>query len=204
MISRVSGKLLECDPADVVVDVHGLGLSISVPVSTYEKLPRPGADVVLHTHFHVREDGMQLFGFATLEERRLFRLLITTVSGIGPRLALNILSCMTVRSFCQAIAAGDLKALSRVNGIGKRSAERLVVELKERIDEIEPGAALAPDSEQEPAASREVQDALAALETLGFKSDAARKAIRHLCKTMPPAEQSAENLIRKALAALNA
>ena len=202
MITQLSGRLVTAELTEAVVDVNGVGYAVSVPMSTYDKLPRPGGEVVLLTHLQVREDAMQLFGFWTDEERRLFRLLIT-VSGVGPRLALNILSCMSVRGFCRTIAAGDVKGLSRVNGIGKRSAERLVVELKERVEEIEPAAALA-GADQDVTGSREAQDAIAALETLGFKGEVARRTVRKLCAELPADQRTAEQLIRKALAAVNA
>jgi len=197
----LAGRLIECNLTEVVVDVQGVGFAVAVPVSTYDRLPRPGSEVVLQTHLNVREDSMQLFGFATPEERQLFRLLIT-VSGVGPKLALNILSCLPVKNFCETIVAGDVKALARVNGIGKRSAERLVVELRERVEEIEPGAAYGV-SDARTGMSREAQDAVAALAKLGFKNDAARKSVQKLCRELPEAERSAENLIRKALLALN-
>jgi len=103
VITRLAGKLLGGDPTEVVVDVQGVGFAVSIPLSTYDKLPRAGSDVILFTHLVVREDALQLYGFATVEERRLFRLLATTVTGIGPRLALNILSAMPVKQFCQAL-----------------------------------------------------------------------------------------------------
>ncbi len=201
MITRLAGKLIDVGLTEVVVDVAGVGFAVSVPMSTYDRLPAVGDAVVLLTHFSVREDNMQLYGFATDEERKLFRM-VNTVSGIGPRIAMNILSCMSVASFCQIVALGDTKALSRVNGIGKRSAERLVVELRERVGEIEPASTLATPS-QAAAANPEVQDAIAALATLGFKGDAVRKAVHRLCNETPAGEQTAENLIRKALNALN-
>ena len=202
MITRLQGKLLECDLTEIVVDVQGVAFAVSVPMSTYDALPRPGVEVTVHTHLHVREDSMQLFGFATPEERALFRLLIT-VSGVGPRLALNVLSCMSVKSFCQAVIGGDAKALGRVNGIGKRSAERLIVELRERVEDIDPAAGLGK-ALPTGALNREAQqDALAALATLGFKTDPARKVLTKLGAELPPAEQTAENLIRRALAVLN-
>jgi len=201
VISQLRGKLIACELTEITVDVHGIGLSISVPMSTYDRLPAIGADVELLTHLHVREDCLQLSGFATEEERRLFRLLIT-VSGVGNKIALNILSCMSVGSFCQIVAAEDTKALSRVNGIGKRSAERLVMELRERVAEIEPTAGVVTAGKAA-ASSREVQDAIAALATLGFKGEAVRRAVHKLHADLPPAKQTAENLIRKALASLN-
>jgi len=202
VITRLTGKLVACDLTEAVVDVHGVGYAVTIPVSTYDKLPRVGAEVVLHTHLHVREDIMQLFGFGTEEERRVFRLL-QTVNGVGPKLALNVLSCMPIQAFCQALLAGDLKALSRISGVGKRTAERLVVELKGRVAEIAPAAAFGAKTPGAKPASREAQDAVAALETLGFRGDLAQRTVLDLCAALPPGEHTAENLIRKALQRLN-
>ncbi len=200
MISRLSGQLAACEPTEAVVDVGGVGYAVTIPMSTYDLLPRVGGDVVLHTHLNVREDALQLYGFATLDERRLFVLLMT-VNGVGPRLALSALSCLPVDGLCRAIAAGDVKALSRISGVGKRTAERLVLELREKVLAIQPAAAVAGSARL--VANREVQDAINALETLGFKGDAAHKTIARLQDDLPAAEQTAENLIRKALQALN-
>ncbi|MCF7855817.1 MAG: Holliday junction branch migration protein RuvA [Candidatus Pacebacteria bacterium] len=201
MIDRLSGKLVTCDLTEIVVDVNNVGYALTVPMSTFDKLPRVGADVVLHTYLHVREDLLQLYGFADLRERRLFRLLIS-VSGVGPRLALNVLSSMSVESFCGAVLNGDVKALTRVNGLGKRSGERLVVELREKISEIEPEIALG-GSRENTTVTPEMQDAAAALETLGFKSDVARKTVQNLAANLPREEHSAETFIRQALRTLN-
>lgn len=202
MIDRLAGTLVQCDLTEIVVDVHGLGYAVTIPMSTYDALPAVGNALVLYSHLHVREDLLQLYGFADRVERRLFRLLIT-VSGIGPRLALNVLSCMSVEGFCRAIVDGDIKALTRINGLGKRSAERLIVELRERIADIEPAIALGGRSETT-VLTAAAQDAVAALETLGFKGDAARKTVHKLCAELPAEEQTAENLIRSALRSLNA
>jgi len=201
LISHLHGVLAECDLTEVVVDVHGVGYHVSVPMSTYDRLPRQGEPIRLFTHLQVREDMQQLFGFATREERQLFLLLIE-VTGVGCRLALNVLSSLSVEQFCQAIAAEDLRALGKVSGIGKRSAERLVVELREKIKRVSPAAALGvPVSGT--TLSTEAQDAVSALETLGFKTDAARKAVQALCTEAGDKATTAENLIRKALAKLN-
>ncbi len=136
MIDRISGILAACDLTEIVVDVGGIGFALTVPLSTYDRLPAVGSSVQLFGHLHVREDQFVLYGFADPQERRLFRLLIT-VSGIGPRMALNVLSCMPITTFCQAVAEGDIKALTRISGFGKRSAERLVVELREKVSEID-------------------------------------------------------------------
>ena len=200
MITRLSGTLLACDLTQVVVDVHGVGFAVAIPMSTYDRLPAVGAPLVLHTHLHMRDDGLSLFGFITERERRLFRLVIG-VSGIGPRLGLNVLSCLSVEEFCHSILTGDVKALSRVNGIGKRSAERLVLELRERVEEIEPDTVSAAAS---PAtASQEAKDAVAALGTLGFRSEDARKAVQAVVEQEGNDDRSAEVLIRKALKVLN-
>ena len=181
------------------MDVHGVGYAVSVPLSTFDKLPAVGAEVTVLTCLHVREDGMTLFGFATAEERQLFRLL-DTVSGIGPKLALNVLSCLAVTTFCHSILAGDIKTLSKVNGIGKRTAERLVVELRDRVGDVVPAAAAAAGAGgQAGALSRAAQDAVAALETLGFRPDLARRAVQQVCGQLPTEQQTAESLIRHGL-----
>jgi Holliday junction DNA helicase RuvA len=200
LIAQLHGILLECDLTEVVVDVQGVGYQVSVPMSTYDRLPHVGEKVRLLTHLQVREDLMQLYGFATAEERQLFQLLIT-VSGVGTRLALNILSCMSVNRFCETLVAEDVKALSKINGIGKRSAERLVVELREKIKTVAPEAALGLSANAP--LTNEAEDAVNGLATLGFKADAARKVVLALIAEGGNQSQSAENLIRKALAKLN-
>jgi Holliday junction DNA helicase RuvA len=200
VIDRLRGQLVESEITEAVIDVGGVGFAVTIPLSTYDRLPAAGGQVSLHTHLHVREDLLQLYAFFTPGERRLFRLLIT-VSGIGPRIALNVLSCMTVGGFCSTVAAGDVKALVRVNGLGRKSAERMVMELRDRIAEIDPGAAL-PEGGEDPSAP-EVADAVAALETLGFKADKARQVVKAVSAELPAAGRSTENLIRKSLQRLN-
>lgn len=203
MIDRLSGRLVECDLTQAVIDVNGVGYEILIPMSTHDKLPRVGSDVQLFCHMYVREDALQLFGFADQAERRLFRLLIT-VSGVGCRLALNVLSCMSVESFCRTVMDGDLKQLTRVNGLGKRSGERLLVELREKVAEIEPRAAYPETRDGEAGvATREAQDAITALETLGFKSDKARQTVQAICVETGNGQIKADELIRKALKAHN-
>ena len=204
MIDRLSGLLVDCDLTQAVIDVNGVGYAVLIPMSTYDKLPHAGSEVKLLIHMHVREDALQLFGFADETQRRLFRLLIT-VSGIGCRLALNVLSCMSVESFCRTVLDGDIKLLTRVNGLGKRSAERLIVELREKVAEIEPAAAYpsAKGGDTSIVNRAEARDAIAALETLGFKSDKARKTVQAICVEAGDSGIKAEDLIRKALKALN-
>lgn len=209
MIARVSGKLVSAEVTEAVVDVHGVGYAVTIPLSTYDKLPAPGGEVTLLTHLHVREDVMQLFGFISDEERRLFRLLMT-VNGIGPKLALNVLSCMPAAAFCSAVALADIKALSKISGVGKRTAERLVLELKEKVAEIAPaagiggGAAAAAGRPATGISSPEAKDAMSGLGTLGFKPEQAQKVVAQLCAELPEKEQTAANLIRQALKRLNA
>ncbi|MFW5996759.1 MAG: Holliday junction branch migration protein RuvA [Verrucomicrobiota bacterium] len=199
MIDRLRGKLIEAEPTHAVVDVMGVCYSLIIPVSTYDQLPKPESDIELITHLHVREGVMELYGFGKPHERELFQLLIT-VSGIGCRLALNVLSSMSVETFCNTISEGNINQLAKVNGLGKRSAERLVVELREKVAEIEPQTAY---QKKESLISQEAQDAVAALETLGFKNDKARSTVQKLCDNLPASEQTAQILIRKALKQLN-
>ncbi|MBR7108301.1 MAG: Holliday junction branch migration protein RuvA [Lentisphaeria bacterium] len=196
MIGFLSGTLLERDFSSCLVDVNGVGYELSIALSTFDKLPLEGGSVKLFVHTQVREDAITLFGFADKAERALFRKLID-VSGVGGKLALNVLSSMPVANFCSAVDAGDVKALSRINGIGKRTAERLVVELKGRLENSDP--AVAPAGPGNSAAA----DACAALEQLGFKRDAVNKCINALLAELPENECNTENLLRKALVRLN-
>src|SRR5512143_1726945 len=133
MITFLHGKLVEALPTQVTVDVNGVGYEVLIPLSSYDKLPPPGQPVKLLTQLIVREDAHTLYGFMSADERELFRLLVNTVSGIGPKIALNILSGMNPVAFRGAVARGDVKALSQISGVGKKTAERIVVELKDKI-----------------------------------------------------------------------
>jgi Holliday junction DNA helicase RuvA len=199
MIHHVSGTLVEKSLTAAVVEVGGLGLQVQIPLSTFDRLPREGEAVRLLTVLHVREDAMLLFGFASSAERQLFTLLTNIVTGVGPKLALSILSAMAVDSFCSAIASADLKALARIPGIGKRTAERLVVELKGKLDEVAPAIALGAKP-AEASLNKAAEDAVAALISLGAKQDAAYKAVRQALEELPPAQQTTQHIIRRALA----
>src|ERR1051325_11183916 len=133
MITFLEGKLVDVLPTQVTVAVQGIGYEVLIPLSSYDKLPAPGGMVRLLTHLAVREDAHVLYGFMTAAERELFRLLIHNVSGIGPKIALNILSGMNATAFRGAVANGDVKALSQISGVGKKTAERIVVELKDKV-----------------------------------------------------------------------
>src|ERR1044071_9262355 len=133
MITFLRGKLMEALPTQITVDVGGVGYEILIPLSSFDKLPPRGNDITILTHLAIREDAHVLYGFMSAAERDMFRLLINTVSGIGPRIALNILSGINISALRSAVAMGDVKALSQISGVGKKTAERIVVELKDRI-----------------------------------------------------------------------
>jgi Holliday junction DNA helicase RuvA len=193
MIARLTGTIVDKHPTDIVVDVHGVAFSASIPFSTSSAVGEPGSEVVLLTHMHVREDAIQLYGFATQEERDAFRLLLT-VNGIGPRMALGVLSGITVGDLKSHIAGGNASALTAIPGIGRKIAERLVMELKEKVAKT---ATTSPQSNDGQRPTR--QEALSALLSLGFQKAAAEKAIRDAVLESPDAGSSVESLVRVAL-----
>jgi holliday junction DNA helicase RuvA len=197
MITYLHGKLIDALPTQVTVEVNGLGYEALIPLSSYDKLPAPGQAVKLLTHLVVREDAHILYGFMTVAERELFRLLINTVSGIGPKIALNILSGINVTAFRGAVAGGDIKMLSQISGVGRKTAERIVIELK---DKIGPGGALEAQSAQRTlsAAEQKVNDAVLALIALGFKPAEAHETIRATQALLGP-EAALEDLVRASL-----
>lgn len=195
MIGMLTGRIAEHDFGNCILDVHGVGYEVAIPLSTFDKLPLNEGEVTLFIHTSVREDAVTLYGFATKEEKNLFRQLLN-VSGIGGKIALNVLSAMPTANFCSAVAAGDVKTISRVNGIGKRTAERIVVELKGKLTDVDPAAA-APEN------NTAGSDAAAALVQLGFQRDEVNKTVNKLLTELPPAEQTTENLVRAALLKLN-
>ena len=202
MIARLSGILAESSFTSCVVDCGGVGYEVQIPVSTFDKLPQPGNQVVLKIHTAVREDAITLYGFATEEERKLFRLLIE-VSGIGGKLALNVLSSTAVTTFCAAVGASDVKALSRINGIGKRTAERIIVELRDKLNSGLGGDAAIAAVVASPANASAVNDVSLALEQLGFKRDAIDKVLKTLAAELPEGEIDGEKLLRNAIRKLS-
>jgi len=176
MIALVRGTLVYKSVDHVIVDVGGVGYRLFIPLSTFYTLPDSG-DVSLYTHTHVREDALQLYGFLTLEEKELFRILIG-ISGIGPKLAVNILSHIPVSDLKNAIATGDVKRLSGLPGIGKKTAERLVLELKDKVGPAS-GSATAAETPMSAASSSAslIDDVLSALVNLGYKENQARKVL---------------------------
>jgi len=193
VISHLRGRLLSLTPDMGVVDVHGVGYAVSLPLPTYYELQKQpaGADVSLFIHTHVREDALALYGFWTERERALFERLIT-VSGVGPRLARAILSGLPPEVLLTALAAGDVARLTRIPGVGRKTAERLVLELREKAAELAAapaptGAALAPDDE----------DLLVALVNLGYRRADAEKALADVRRESADAE--VPELLRMAL-----
>ncbi len=194
MITYVSGKLVDKKPTEAVIDVQGLGYQVLIPTSTYEALPAVGETAMLHTHHYVREDAMLLFGFTTLDERTLFETMLG-VSGVGPKLALAALSAMRPAELRDRVLEGDAALLTRIPGVGRKTAERLIVELRDRLARLDLGGAPGTGPDVTAAARA---DALAALETLGLSRAAAEKALRKVLRRHPGL-QSADDLVRLAL-----
>lgn len=176
MIGRLSGIVLEKRPDRALVDASGVGYELHVPLGTYASLPGIGERASLHVHTHVREDAILLFGFATAEEKALFERLIT-VAGIGPKLALSVLSGLPVPELVRAIAAQDVKRLSSIPGVGKKLAERLGVELKDKVAGIV-SATSAPAFESAAAGNGLLEDAVGALLNLGYRKPQAEAAVK--------------------------
>jgi Holliday junction DNA helicase RuvA len=197
MIAFLRGTLVEALPTQVTVESQGIGYEVLIPLSSFDKLPEPGNEVKLLTHLVVREDSHTLYGFMSASERELFRLLIDTVSGIGPRTALNVLSGISVTAFRGAVANGDLKALSQITGVGKKTAERIVVELKDKVGAAGAWEASSAQRGLSPA-DQKLNDAVLALLALGFKQLEAHDAVRKAQSTLSPAA-TVEELVRACL-----
>lgn len=196
MIAYVSGTLTVKKPTEAIIDVQGLGYRLLIPTSTYEVLPAAGQPAKLHTYQYVREDTLQLFGFATTAEREMFEVLIA-VSGVGPKLGLAALSALRPAELRDHVLAGDSSVLTNIPGVGRKTADRLIVELRDRLARLDLGEA-APLSGGDAARAEARADALAALEALGFSRAAAEKNLRKVLRNHPGI-QSAEDLIRLAL-----
>jgi len=197
MIAFLRGKLLEKHPNQVIVETSGVGYDVMIPVSTFSTLPDAGAEVALRIHTHVREDALALFGFLTSEEKALFEKLIS-VSGIGPTLAIKVLSGIATAAIIDAIRGGHVEQLVRIPGVGKKTAERMVLELKDKLEGLGGGVAPASISARsEPALSGIEQDVLSALLNLGCQRSAAEAAVRK-AKAADPSS-AFEPMFRKAL-----
>jgi Holliday junction DNA helicase RuvA len=198
MIVSLRGKLIEAGVLRVVVESAGVGYEVNVPVTTAERLPKLGAEVFLLIHHVFREDGQALYGFAVAEEREFFKLLVEKVSGVGPKMALNILSRLSLPILRDAIIRGDVALLSQCPGIGKKTAERLVMELKDKVGLEAPGAVTMASVAAAPAAPTPASDAVSALVALGFKPADADKGVRTAIGMLGPGA-TADQLVRAAL-----
>ena len=199
MITFLEGTLVEALPTHVIVGVAGVGYHVFIPLSSYDRLPAVGQQIKILTHLQVREDAHILYGFFSAAERDLFRLLVANVSGIGPRTALDVLSGTSVTSFKAAVVSGDIASLSRIKGIGKKTAERIVVELKDKVgitavwEVASAGHAPSPEEVR-------LNDAVLALIALGYKQVDAHKAVRAIAEKNAAASE--EELVRQALKVL--
>lgn len=196
MITFLKGLLDESFPNRAVIDVGGVGYAVHIPISTYDALPGPGQPVRLLTHLQVREDAHDLYGFASEAERDLFRLLINQVSGVGPKLALAVLSGMPVATFKACVARNDLAALGRIKGVGKKTAERIVVELRDKVGVAAAWQAAAAAGA--PPLESHANDAVLALVSLGYRQPDALKAVEAFLHEAP-GEPGTDVILRGAL-----
>jgi holliday junction DNA helicase RuvA len=182
VIAHLRGRILEKHPNRLVVDVNGVGYDVFVPLSTFYGLGDAGSEIVLRIHTHVREDALALYGFATALEQDLFERLIS-ISGIGPKLALAVLSGIEPLELIRAIERGDVARLTNIPGVGKKTSERMVLELKDRLPRVQAAAAAADAAVAEPSTVRD--DVLSALVNLGYHRPLAEKAVASAIKVMP-------------------
>ena len=199
MIARISGILIQKSVTHCVVDVHGTGYRIIVPLSTFYELPKEDQPVVLHVHTHVREDAISLYGFHTREEREVFQMMIS-VSGIGPKLAVNILSGIAAGELVRAVTEEDLKRLTGIPGVGKKTAERMILELKDKAaklvrDDITVCTVGVKTGDQVK------EDALSALVNLGYKGSAVKDVVDGIMRKAPETP-SLDQLLKQALRTL--
>lgn len=205
MIGRLQGILLSKGEAEVLLDVQGVAYEVEVPASTLYQLPDPGQALVLHTHFVVREDAQHLYGFLDLRDRSLFRLLLR-VNGVGPKLALGLMAGMDSARFAAAVARDDVAALTKIPGVGRKTAERLIIELRDKLAqwELEHGTPQAAVAVAKAPRQDYLQEAEQALISLGYKPQEASRAIVHAATQLEASEPNpaTEQLIRVALKSL--
>jgi Holliday junction DNA helicase RuvA len=195
MIAFLHGTLVDKTPSLVTLDVHGVGYEVLISLSTYDRLPATGSACRLLTYHHIREDAQILFGFEQPEEKGMFERLIG-VNGIGPKMALSVLSGLTVAELSSAIAEGNIKRISSVHGIGKKTAERMIVELRDKVDPLEALAGRTAGGGD--AHSAMLRDTVLALTSLGFQQEQARKMVQAALDA-DPAVKDTEALLRRAL-----
>lgn len=195
MIAYLSGRLLEKSANSVILDVAGVGYEVAIPLSTFYELGEAGSDVQLRIYTHVREDTLQLFGFKTVRERDLF-LRLTSVQGVGPKLGVTILSGMSADEIVKSIRSNDLARLTSIPGVGRKTAERLVVELRDKVGELAMAAGAASGGAPLPAEGL-FEDALSALVNLGYQRSAAERALQKAAQE--GTEASVQKLLRRSL-----
>lgn len=186
MIAHITGKLIHKQPNAIIVDVGGVGYELTVPLSTFYDLGEAGTEVSLRVHTHVREDALQLFGFRTDREKKLF-LLLVSVSGIGPKLAITVLSGLSAEELVQAIRAGNLAKLVGIPGVGKKTAERMLLELKDKAAAILPPGLEEPSGTIAQTGDAMREDVISALVNLGYQKALAEKAVGAILKDSPDA-----------------
>ena len=199
MICHLRGTVIEVLPMRLIIEVAGVGYDINIPLSTYDRLPQPGAEAKILTHLVVREDAHILYGFATPEERDLFLLLVNNVSGVGPKLALAVLNGITPVIFRGLVVAGDIASLSKIKGVGKKTAERIIVELRDKVGVSAAWEAASATQGLSPEETH-VNDAVLALISLGYKQAEAHKTVRAIRDAKP--KTTVEELVKEALKAM--
>jgi Holliday junction DNA helicase RuvA len=196
VIAQISGTLAQKIPGEIIVDVGGVGYQVLIPLNVFYQLPEIGGAINLQIHTHVREDALQLFGFNDFAEKQIFLLLIG-VSGIGPKLAINILSGIPAEELARALREGDQVRLVAIPGVGRKLAERMIVELKDKLAALAPAGA---ESAKPEGASQLMLDAVSALVNLGYKRAEAEKMVREVLKK---GDRSLENVLKESLRLLS-
>ena len=197
MIALIRGKIAYKGISSIVVDVSGVGYRVFIPLTTFYELPQAGESVTLHVHTHVKEDAINLFGFYTVQERDFFQLLIS-VSGIGPKLAMGIISGIPVHDLLQAISRGDVAKLVGIPGVGRKMAERLILELKEKVIKKMTREQIPSADEQQKAGEMIKEDVLSALVNLGYKNNTAKDALDKVMQ-LSEEELTLDTLLKKTL-----
>jgi Holliday junction DNA helicase RuvA len=201
MIALISGKIVYKGISHVVVDAHGVGYRIFIPLTTFYELPEAGQIITLHVHTHVKQDAINLFGFYTVQERDLFQLMLS-VSGIGPKMSMNILSGISVQEMLRAISSGNVRKLISIPGLGKKLAERLILELKEKVIKKMMAEEIPAIDNQQKINEIIREDVLSALINLGYKSNTAQDALDKVLYTSPK-ELAMDQLLKKTLKILS-
>jgi len=195
MISYLKGAIVTASPTEIVIDVNGVGYAVAIPLSTYEKVERLSGPVTILTYLHVREDLLQLYGFASEAEREMFRSLLA-VSGIGPKMAQGILSGMSTGEIRNAVLSGNIASLTSISGVGKKTAERIIIELRDKLGKTDPSDAPLPTSSKH---LRDRSEAVVALMSLGHTRTGAEQALRRVLQEARGTDLSIEEMIKRAL-----